>query len=257
VSLRGFLGTVITAIFAALAVAGGVLAGSATYGQLHPGFERIVWTEHTGAVASGDPVVRRALFSDGRFLALGGKGYVAGLVSTKATAEIFALAASASEAWKTEYPAAGPTGELIDLTLDGPAPRSLRIGNPETNLGLPATLGRLIVLLGVLDRQDASVSFRPAGLIFHAARVSDTGGLAADRLPPNFPLDAAATASGTRIDGRALSVLEQYWPDLERRLGPGQSHRFVQSGSTIWRISWTLDLMSIGSTVTPPGTPNP
>jgi hypothetical protein len=113
------------------ATVGGTLAGSATYEAAHPAFSQIVWVERSAAHPDEDQVLRRALFADGRYLALTDNGYDAGILEPTLTSEIFATARAEAGSWPESISTNGLVGELIDLELGGSEPRSIRIENPS------------------------------------------------------------------------------------------------------------------------------
>jgi hypothetical protein len=86
---------------------------------------------------------------------------------------------------------------------------------------------------------------------------NDTGGSPVDVLPASFPLVDASSKDGATVGGSNLTLLHQVWPDLFLRLGPGLAHRFVEADGRLWRLSWQLDLDSIGalSAATPSSRP--
>jgi hypothetical protein len=235
------------ALVTAVALVGGSLAGTAAYETSHPRPDRLVWIERDPIHPDADRVVRRALFADGRFLALTPNGYQAGILEPALTDEIFTTVSTGAGAWADEFDSPALLGELIDLELGGIGARRVRIENPATNYALPPTLARILLLFAAADRQIATVSFAPSALRFRAVAVADAGGSPVDELPTSFPLQAAASGFGTVIAGADLAVLMSVWNDLAQRLGPELSHRFVKSGDQLWRLAWTLDLDGVGS----------
>jgi hypothetical protein len=235
------------AAVAAVVLGTGVLAGGTAYQTTHPSYDRIVWMERDPQDPAGDRVVQRALYSDGRFLALTATGYQAGIVPAATTDEIFATVETSGLDWHSTYRSAARLGELVDLQLDGQSSRSIEIANPQTNVGLPTALNRVLLLFTSADRQTSLLAFTPASVRFHAAKAADTGGSAVEDLPTGFPLDAAASSDGVAIGGANLALLEQVWPEVTQHLGVGIAHRVVSVGTSLWRISWTLDLDAVGS----------
>ena len=231
----------------ALALVAGSLAGTAAYETSHPRPDRLVWVELDPLHPDADRVVRRALFADGRFLALSPGGYQAGILDRPLTDEIFTTVSTAAGGWADEFDSPALLGELIDLELGGTGGRRVRIENPATNYALPPTLSRILLLFAAADRQIATVPFAPSALRFRAVAVADAGGAPVDDLPAAFPLETAAAASGAVVAGADLAVVIGVWSDLGQRLGPELSHRFVRSGDQLWRVAWTLDLDSVGT----------
>jgi len=239
------LGRVAFAAVAAITAVLGTLGGGAAYETAHPAYQRIVWVDRSGGNVAADRVIRRALFSDGRFVSLSAAGYRAGTLAPEATAELFATASGAAPEWKAEYPATTTLGELIDLEFEGTVSRTIRIANPGTNLSLPPALTRILLILGAADRRTQSVPFKATSLHFWAVPAQGSGGEPLDTVPDGFPIEAAASADGVRIGGGELAVLNQFWTDLPTRFAPGLAHRFVQVNGAIWRLSWTIDLDTI------------
>jgi hypothetical protein len=248
---REALGRIALALFAAIGLIGGTLAGGAVYGTTHPAYARIAWLDRDPTSSLTSPIVRRALFADGRFLALAADGYRAGILEPALTSEIFATASNAAPDWRPEYRTAAPLGELIDLQFDGSNPRTVRIANPTTNLGIPPALARVLLLLAAADRQIATVSFSATALRFWATRANNTDGAPIDSLPAGFPLPAAASAAGVVIGGSDLALVTSVWRDVDQRLLPGLAHRFVQVDGVLWRVAWTLDLDGVGQLSAP------
>lgn len=249
--LRGLLARPIAlALFTAVALVAGSLAGTAAYETSHPKPDRLVWIERDPIHPDADRVVRRALFADGRFLALAPSGYRAGILERTLTDEIFTTVSTAAGSWADEFKSPALLGELVDLELGGAGARRVRIENPATNYALPPTLSRILLLFAAADRQIATVPFAPAALRFWALPVADSGGAPIDDLPAGFPLQDAATGAGVVVGGADLAVLMGVWNDLGQRLGPELSHRFISSGDQLWRLSWTLDLDSVGALAT-------
>lgn len=245
--LEGLLAARIPYAFAlALLLVSGTLLGGALYEAANPAFERIVWLEHDGAAADGNLAIRRALFADGRFLALTSDGYRAGLMSHAETDEIFAAVRQSADSWLTSYDTPGVVGERIELKLEGPRGSSVDIANPATNLALPATLDRVLNLLASGDRALARVAFSPSALRFFARPVEGASDKLDGALPLGFPLNAAATPTGTVVSGTDLSILESLWTDLGARFAPSLAQRYVDVGGRTWRISWRLDLDALG-----------
>ncbi len=224
----------------------GTLAGGAAYETTHPRYDRIVWIDRSGANTGDDRVVRRALFADGRFVTLTSHGYRAAVLNPEATAELFATASNAALDWHANYGTTAALGELVDLELAGPQPRAIRIANPASNLAVPPSLNRLTLLLEAADRRLATVAFRAAGLRFWAAPVASPNGQPVEALPDGFALALAARDGGLAIGGGGLAVIRQFWTDLDQRLAPGLAHRYVGVDGALWRLSWTLDLDTVG-----------
>jgi len=55
------------------------------------------------------------------------------------------------------------------------------------------------------------------------------------------------------VAGSDLAILRSSWTDLDERLEPGLAHRFVEADGRLWRISWQLDITSVGG-LAPSGT---
>lgn len=228
------------AILLAVALVGGTLAGGAIYESLNPPFERIVWLERASADDAGDVAIRRALFEDGRFLALYDDGYRAGVLDAGLTAEIFTTARSAD--WQATYPVDGIVGELVEIAFDGPTDTSVVIANPDMNVGLPDDLGRLLRLIESADRAISTLPFVPSSVRFIAAPMTGDTGEPIDPIPVGFPLESAARPDGVVVSGADLAVVGSIWTDLATRFEPGLAHRIVEAGGQHWRVSWRLDL---------------
>lgn len=244
------------AIAVAIALALGVTAGGLAYAVGHPAYARLVWIERS-ADASDSGVVRRALFSDGRFLALSDHGYRAGLLDATLTAEVFSTVSASGSDWHATYTARAALGELVDLKFDGTGSRTIRIANPDTNLTVPPALTRIMLILAAADRQVATVPFRSAGLRFWATKATDTHGASVDALPIAFPLTAARLPAGVVVSGVDLATARQIWPDLDDRLLPGQNELYVRVDGQLWRLAWTLDIDSVGALGTAPAVTTP
>ena len=243
---RRLLVRVTFAVVAAVLLGVGVVAGGTAYQAIHPAYDRITWTELDPTDPGGDHVVRRALYADGRFLALTGSGYRAGIVPPALANEVFETAQSTGGNWDPEYRSPSRLGELIRVELHGRSSRSIAIQNPDTNVRVPPSLGRILLILAAADRQVALVPFRPAAMRFWASPMADAGGAAVGDLPAAFPFDQASSAEGEALGGSDLAVLEQVWPEVTAHLGVGVAHRVVRVGAQLWRVSWTLDLDSVG-----------
>ena len=191
------------------------------------------------------------LFADGRFLALTSAGYRAGIVDATTTAAIFDTARSGVHVWAPAYATRAVVGEQVELEFDGPHRAAISIANPAMNFSLPADLLRVMRLLTAADRSVASVPFSASGLHFWAVPVdvADTR----DPFPIGFPLAAASKPEGVVVAGSDLAILRSSWTDLDERLEPGLAHRFVEADGRLWRISWQLDITSVGG-LAPSGT---
>jgi len=223
----------------------GTVAGGALYESINPSYDRVVWLEHDAADAAAPVAVRRALFGDGRFLALSDDGYRAGVLDQRTTDEIFAAIRAGASDWNVGYDAAGVTGERIELVLGGPTTKQVAVANPEMNLRVPADLERVLRLLSSADRVVASVPFIAGSLVFSATPLQG-GSDSADGLPMGFPLDAAKAPQGVAIGGADLAVVKAMWTDLDSRLEPSLAHRVVIADGRAWQISWRLDLDDVG-----------
>jgi hypothetical protein len=229
----------------------GALGGSLAYETTNPEFTRIVWLEHDGARPDGDTAVRRALFSDGRFLVLAGDGtYRAGILDPGTTAEVFATVRGAARGWRTDYHAKGVVGEMIELQLLGAAPRQIQIANPDMNLALPPGLARVLRTLEATDRGVATVVFR-AGAVRFQARAVDAADGPVEPMPVGLTFEDIRQEDGLVLQGSDLALVESTWTDVDERFDPSLAHRFVSVDGHLWRISWSLDLESVGGLPTP------
>jgi hypothetical protein len=242
------------AVLLALALIVGTLLGGAIYESVNPGFDRIVWLERNGAAVNGDVAVRRALFSDGRFLALSADGYQAGVLSPEMTGEIFTALRNGAHAWSSSYETKGLVGERVDLELDGKAGARISIANPDMNLALPADLARVLRLLESADRSAARVPFAPSSLRFVAVPTDAATG-PIEAVPVGFPLAAAREPNGVVIGGADLALVGSIWRDLDTRLEPALAHRFIEVDGQRLRVSWSLDLDGIGQLTASSTTP--
>jgi hypothetical protein len=234
------------AILLAILLVTGTLVGGALYEAANPGFQRIVWLDRDPTDQASAVAVRRALFADGRFLALTSDGYRAGLLDAATTGEIFAAVREASKSWKASYDVAGVVGARMEIELDGRATTRIEIANPDSNLAVPAELARVLRLLAAADRPIATVAFSPSSLRFTATQVQVGSDERVDVLPPGFPLTAAAQAGGVVITGTDLSIVGSVWTDINARLDPSQAHRVVEVDGQRWRIAWQLDVDAVG-----------
>jgi hypothetical protein len=241
-----FLPRLLFAVIGAVIALLGTLAGGAAYENTHPSYDRIVWVDRSGNDLNADRVIRRALFSDGRFISLTTKGYRAGVLDAAATTELFATASNATLDWHDDYPSAASLAELVDLEFQGSTSKTIRIANPTTNLTVPPALTRLLIVLGAADRRTPSIPFDVTSARVWAAPVQSTDGGPVDVLPGGLPLHEAASPDGVVIAGGELAVLKQLWTDLPSRFAPGLAHRFVEAEGSLWRLSWTIDLDAIG-----------
>jgi hypothetical protein len=224
----------------------GALGGSLAYETTNPEFTRIVWLEHDGARADGDTAVRRALFSDGRFLVLAGDGtYRAGILDSGLTAEVFATVRSAAHDWRNDYGSKGVVGKLMVLEFRGAAPRQIQIANPDMNLALPPGLARVMRTLEAADRGVTTVVFRPGAVRFQARAVDAADG-PVEPMPVGLTFEGMRQPDGIVLQGSDLALLESTWIDVEERFDPSLAHRFVSVDGHVWRISWSLDLESVG-----------
>ena len=246
-TLQGLITRRVTyAALLAVALVLGTLVGGAAYETTNPPFDRIVWNDYEAADAAGDLAVRRALFADGRFLALTSDGYRAGVVEQTLADAIFATVRAGSPSWAPAYEAAGVAGERIELALGGRSTRSVVVANPMMNFALPADLGRVMRLLSAADRSVAAVAFVPSSLLFTAEPVTADANELLEALPVGFPIEAASRPGGVVVGGSELAILKSIWTDLDQRLEPGTAHRLVDVDGQGWRISWRLDLEALG-----------
>jgi hypothetical protein len=229
--------------------------GGATFEAANPSFQRLVWLDRDPTDAASAVAVRRALFADGRFLALTSDGYRAGLLDTATTDEIFAAVREAVKTWRPSYDVAGVVGARMVLELDGQATTRIEIANPDSNLAVPPELARVLRLLAAADRPVAKVRFSPSSLRFTATAIQPSGGERIDALPPGFPLAAAALPGGVIVSGADLSIVGSVWTDIDARLDPSQAHRDVEVNGQRWRVSWQLDIDAIGSRPSAGATP--
>jgi hypothetical protein len=249
---RGLLGRLLFASVIAVLMIGGTLAGGAAYGSVHPTYDRIAWLERDPAQPDLPPVVRRALFSDGRYLALSSSGYRAGVLDQSTTDLIFSTASVEGPSWHSTYSATAVTGEVVDLEFLGHTPRTIRVANPETNASIPDALARVVQLLAAAERPVASVPFAAAAIRFWSTPMGNPSGVPIDALPAGFPIEQAAGQNGLVIGGADLELLRAVWPDLDSRFVPGLAQRFVKVGNAVWRVAWTLDLDSVGALASKP-----
>jgi hypothetical protein len=234
------------AILLAIALVAGALIGGAVHEAANPAFERIDWVEHAGADPAAGSALRRALFADGRFLALTSDGYQAGILPPALTDEIFATVRAGARAWRSSYEVNGVVGERIELAFVGPAGARIGIANPALNLELPLTLARVVRLLSAADAAVARLPFAPSSLRFSAEALSAPPDGPVEALPLGFPIADALRPGGVAVSGGDLAILQSIWTDLDSRLDPGHARRFVEVDGQRWRISWTLDLDAIG-----------
>ena len=234
------------ALLLSVVIVVGTVVGGMAQKAMSPEFERIVWYEHDAAVPGGSGIIRRALFSDGRFVALSPDGYLAGIVPADITGEIFATARAEASSWADAYAAKGPTVELVDIELDGQSTTRITIVNPAMNFGLPSELGRILRLLSAADKAVASLPFAPSSFDFIAAPATAASDDLVGSLPADFPLDQASGPGGVAIAGDALQELRSTWTDLDARLDPSTAYRLVDVQGTVWRIDWRLDLDAMG-----------
>lgn len=224
----------------------GTVVGGAIFETTNPSLDRIVWLEHDVADESGQATVRRALFADGRFLALSPNGYRAGILDPTVAFEIFAAARAGAKSWQPAYRTPALLGEQIDLLLEGRTTTRVAISNPGMNFNLPPDLARVLRLLSTADLTVARTGFAPSSLRFIAEPVAGGQATFIEAVPFEFPMEAAARPGGIAIGGAELSVLRTQWQDLDMRLDPSLNHRFVEAAGRTWRVSWQLDLDSIG-----------
>lgn len=233
-------------LLAAATVAGTVIGGMAQKAGT-PGFNRIVWYESVPGEAGTGTAVRRALFSDGRFVALTSQGYRAGVVAPELAREIFATAQAGAGTWADAYEAKGSTVEEVEIELDGTTAAVVRVANPTMNFGLPSDLSRVLRLLSSADKLVATVPFVSSSFVFNATAVPSAADGPVGPLPAAFPFDTAKQASGVVIAGNELATLRSTWTDIDARLDPSTASRLVDVGGSIWRISWRLDLDAMGA----------